>query len=386
MRRYAYLFATLLAVAVAPVALATTDFDDDYIVVERPLFQPEGLQSLSLGATTGPGGVFYFPLEVWYSTDVSADDARRYANLRVAATNTHNTTSSVKARLVLDGVYPWAGASSGDTTTDLNAFLATRSFNGKFAALLIPRGEVSGRAFLNEGDPWEGMPLLWVENIEGWLMAGRPTQVPKTGTHEWGHNMGVRHDNECPTSTNPDGCGYTTPAGVRDLMSVVGSMLEHRFSDPTAIVNGEPFGDENANAVRYLNARIPEYAAVTAPVVVPCIAPGDDIAQLHGGRFSVAACWRTSQGTSGVARLAFLNTRSAFFWFFNDQNFELQLKVLNACTPEFDNKFWFFAAGLTNVEVTMTVTDEFTGVSKTYLSPLGTAFAPIQDNSSFPCN
>ena len=46
---------------------------------------------------------------------------------------------------------------------------------------------------------------------------------------------------------------------------------------------------------------------------------------------------------------------------------------------------WFFAAGLTNVEVTMTVTDTYSGISKTYTNPAGTPFAPIQDTGTFPC-
>lgn len=377
-----FIITLALLVIVAPVAMATTDLNDDYIVAERPAFQPEGgLQSLSLGATTGPGGVHYLSLEVWYATDVAADDARRYAALRVASTNVHNTTSGVKARFVLDGVYPWTGASSGDTTTDLNAFHATRPFNGKFAALLIPRGEVSGRAFLNEGDPWEGMPLLWVESIEGWVMAGRPSEVPRTGTHEWGHTMGVRHNDECPTTMNPDGCGYTTSGGMGDIMSITGFPVVGQFSDPTVMVSGEPLGDENANAVRYLNSRLPAYAAITAPVVVPCDA-GNDAAYLQGGRFQVHVCWRTPQGTSGPARLEFLNTESAFFYFFNNQNFEVLVKVKDACAPPF-NRFWFFAAGLTNVEVTITVVDRDTDMVKTYHNPLGTAFAPIQDTDAF---
>jgi hypothetical protein len=40
---------------------------------------------------------------------------------------------------------------------------------------------------------------------------------------------------------------------------------------------------------------------------------------------------------------------------------------------------------MTNVEVTMTVTDTVTGVSRTYTNPGGTPFAPIQDVAAFQC-
>jgi hypothetical protein len=42
-----------------------------------------------------------------------------------------------------------------------------------------------------------------------------------------------------------------------------------------------------------------------------------------------------------------------------------------------------FAAGLTNVEVTLNVTDTRNGTPKTYFNPLGTPYAPVQDTSAF---
>jgi len=55
--------------------------------------------------------------------------------------------------------------------------------------------------------------------------------------------------------------------------------------------------------------------------------------------------------------------------------------VLNTCS--FSNRFWVFAGGLTNVEVTMTVTDTRTGIPKVYMNPQGTPFRPIQDTEAF---
>ena len=57
------------------------------------------------------------------------------------------------------------------------------------------------------------------------------------------------------------------------------------------------------------------------------------------------------------------------------------LKVLNACT--FNNHYWVFAAGLTNVEVTLVVRDTQRGTVKTYVNPLGTAYLPLQDTLAF---
>ena len=44
-----------------------------------------------------------------------------------------------------------------------------------------------------------------------------------------------------------------------------------------------------------------------------------------------------------------------------------------------------FAGGLTDVGVTMTVTDTETGVEKPYGNPVGTAFQPVQDLEAFAC-
>ncbi len=58
-------------------------------------------------------------------------------------------------------------------------------------------------------------------------------------------------------------------------------------------------------------------------------------------------------------------------------------KLLNACTPALGNHFWVFAGGLTDVEVTTTVTDTASGQVKTYFNPLGTPFQPITDLGAF---
>jgi hypothetical protein len=60
---------------------------------------------------------------------------------------------------------------------------------------------------------------------------------------------------------------------------------------------------------------------------------------------------------------------------------EVVVKVLDACT--FNQKFWVFAGGLTDVQVTLKVTDTKTGAVKTYDNPRGAAFQPILDTSAF---
>jgi hypothetical protein len=77
-----------------------------------------------------------------------------------------------------------------------------------------------------------------------------------------------------------------------------------------------------------------------------------------------------------------LTDDSGYFWFFNPDNIEMLLKVLDACVEPF-NHFWVFSAGLTNVEVALKVTDLATGEEKVYNNPLGQAYPPILDTEAF---
>lgn len=95
----------------------------------------------------------------------------------------------------------------------------------------------------------------------------------------------------------------------------------------------------------------------------------------------MTAAWRTSDGKTGKARAAPLTDDSGSFWFFDRANLEMIVKVLNGCG--LNDRYWVFAGGLTNVEVTLTVTDTRTGQTKTYKNPLNKTFTPFQDTNAF---
>lgn len=101
---------------------------------------------------------------------------------------------------------------------------------------------------------------------------------------------------------------------------------------------------------------------------------------LQDGRFEVRAFWETASD-SGIGLPVQLTTDSGYFWFFDAANIEVVVKLLAACPV--NDRFWFFAAGLTNVEVTLEVTDTSVPQTKGYFNPQGTAFQPIQDTAAF---
>lgn len=104
---------------------------------------------------------------------------------------------------------------------------------------------------------------------------------------------------------------------------------------------------------------------------------------LQDDRFSVRAAYQlTPDGPSVLARAVRLTPNTGYFWFFDEDNVELIVKVLNGCGTS-PSSYWFFAAGLTDVGVSIEVTDLRTAESRTYTNPVGTPFAPIQDTSTF---
>ena len=102
---------------------------------------------------------------------------------------------------------------------------------------------------------------------------------------------------------------------------------------------------------------------------------------LNDGRFSVRAFYRVAGGPERTAAAVDLTDDSGYFWFFHAANVEVLIKVLDACL--FSDRFWVFAAGLTDVEVRLEVTDTDTGQTGTYTNNQGNAFQPIQDTQAF---
>jgi len=114
-----------------------------------------------------------------------------------------------------------------------------------------------------------------------------------------------------------------------------------------------------------------------------CQADGQTLC-LDAARFRVRAGWTRSDGTSGQGNAVRLTGDTGYFWFFDSANVEVMVKVLEGCGV--NGYRWVFASGLTNVRVSLTVTDVVTGTTNPYTNPQGTAFVPIQDTAAFPCN
>ena len=102
-----------------------------------------------------------------------------------------------------------------------------------------------------------------------------------------------------------------------------------------------------------------------------------------GGRFLVYGDFYVpAQDRHGFMQAVPATADSGLFWFFAPDNLEVFAKVLNACSNPF-NRYWVFAAGLTNVQVSLHVDDTVSGATRLYENLAGTAFPPIQDTQAF---
>lgn len=100
-------------------------------------------------------------------------------------------------------------------------------------------------------------------------------------------------------------------------------------------------------------------------------------------RYQVRMRWRDFGGVTGEGKPVAIagSDSSVLFWFFDQQNIEVLVKVLDACG--FNDHYWVFAAASTTVEYTLEVVDRRREVTKVYTNPLGTAAAALTDTAAF---
>jgi hypothetical protein len=110
-----------------------------------------------------------------------------------------------------------------------------------------------------------------------------------------------------------------------------------------------------------------------------------------GARFEVVIEWWTEDGNTGMGHAVPLThadgtpiTGGGWFWFFDQENPEIVVKVTNACVAPF-NSWWVFASALTNVKYVLAVKDMKAGTGAQWFNPQGQAATPIQNASAFKC-
>ena len=119
---------------------------------------------------------------------------------------------------------------------------------------------------------------------------------------------------------------------------------------------------------------------------VPCSAD-DQTHCLLDGRFEVSVLWQDFQGGVGsgapvpTARILLPSDDSGLFYFFDEDNWEMLVKVIDACS--LNQHFWLFGAATTNVGYELTVRDTQSGEVVRYANPLGQRSPAITDVEAF---
>jgi hypothetical protein len=160
---------------------------------------------------------------------------------------------------------------------------------------------------------------------------------------------------------------YPTPPGTKSVL--VSLQLVKRFGNYSATAG---FDDV------FLGTSLPSEPCANAGTVNEILSK---TACLRHNQFRVTASWKKPDGQTGQGTIVPLTDDATAFWFFDASNPELIVKVLDACG--LNDRYWVFAGGLTNVEVTLTVTDTRTQESKTYKNPQNHTFQPFQDTNAF---
>ena len=159
---------------------------------------------------------------------------------------------------------------------------------------------------------------------------------------------------------------FVANSGVNNWTNVDSLFLGTGFEPPDAIL---------------IRANPAEEVVEESCPTTPCVEDVDTMC-LNDDRFRVEADWATDQGTSGFGNVGELTLSDTnYFWFFNQNNVEVVVKVLNGCGV--NQRYWVFAGGLTNVEVELRVCDTQAGIQRTYSNPQTTPFQPIQDTGAF---
>ena len=200
-------------------------------------------------------------------------------------------------------------------------------------------------------------------------------ELPVNGAGMVPPNPATTDSGNCDVVITDDVWGF--PAGARHM---VATSCFCPPAAPFAHVHDAGSGDilhDFSDAAEFMSATRPSQLGRLA---LDPIDPGT--AQvLRNGQWWIDLETAPFIGIGGTGSL--VEPDSGLFYFFDADNWEMLIQVLNACgNPDFNN-YWVFAAGLTNVEVTLTVTDTQSDVTKTYTNPLGTPFQPITDTSAF---
>lgn len=198
------------------------------------------------------------------------------------------------------------------------------------------------------------------------------------------------HDGYIDTLTTPQHVRQRILAGDFQpgelLFNSSGEMLLmnnyfYRIENGTLVMVSFPIAVETPFGLFYTSL----YEGSPAENTAGCV-PTLTRACLQFRRFSVEATYDATAygGSTGTAAPRFESDESIKFTFFTPENLELFVKVIDGCG--YNGHYWIFASGLTNLGVSLRVTDTLSGTVYVHDNPSGQTFAPLLDIEAFACD
>ncbi len=233
---------------------------------------------------------------------------------------------------------------------------------GEFESLSAPRSGPAGLAYFSATRAI-GRSELWV------------TDGTVAGTLNLGVSVSAQQVNAAEIVDGVLAFAATTAENGTELWLTDGTVAGTRQIDvePGPVGSGpkemEASGDKMYFAA-YRSDVGRELFSIDRSALRTACEPSETRACLGAGRFAVEAEWfdRVS-GDRGRGRAQPFRTDTGRFWFFEEGNVELVFKVLDA--RSFSDHFWVFYGALSDVSYWLTVTDTWSGESRTYSNEQG---------------
>ncbi|MYB20571.1 MAG: PKD domain-containing protein, partial [Holophagales bacterium] len=110
--------------------------------------------------------------------------------------------------------------------------------------------------------------------------------------------------------------------------------------------------------------------------------PGPGTVCLQDSRYEVEVEWQGGDGAFNAARVVHAGTNdSGMFSFFDRDNWEMLVKVLNGCS--INGHHWVYAASATDLGYVIRVTDTATGELREFRNEAGQVASAVVDNEAF---
>jgi ELWxxDGT repeat protein len=342
-----------------------------------PLAPAGVVPGVSIKPTGEPLGFFTYAEQLWRTDGTAAGTfildtpARELLRLQAATRSAHGYDLLVLTSLNTEEIWSTDGSLSG---TQVRASLLTDS--GNLADLpLVRAGE---RLFMVLPSNADGPSLWTIEDGESEVhRVHSASAFGLEGFNNDAYGLSAFGAMVYFPACDPDhGCELWMSDGTE-----AGTSLVHDISPGFESSNPNAFFVSSADLYFLADDNLHSNEVWVLPLDGgPACRADERRLCLESGRFQATATWRDFAGRSGDATAVPITSDTGYFWFFDEDNVELILKLIDG--GGFNGHHWVYYGALSNVEYTFTVTDSETGAAKRYFNP-ATRFASSGDITAF---